>query len=97
MNIGRRGGGVRPVYPASLRISDKTKILPLLRLCLSHESEDSGSCRSPAIDHESMLGQMFDSTGVHTSDYKDYINAITDGIPAIQFPNTRTSSAAGGG
>lgn len=84
-------------YPASLRISDKTKILP--RFGFAYHINPKTVIRSGAgIYDETMLGQMFYSlTGVHTSDYKDYINAITNGVPAIQFPNTRTSAAAGGG
>lgn len=84
-------------YPASLRISDKKKILP--RLGIAYHVTDKTVVRAGAgIYDETMLGQMFYSlTGVHTSDYRDYINSITGGVPAIQFPNTRTSTVAGYG
>ncbi len=83
--------------PDTLRISDKKKILP--RLGLAYRLNDKTVIRTGAgLYDQTLLGQIFYSlTGVHTSDYESYQNAITNGVAAIQFPNTKTGTAASGG
>ncbi len=82
-------------YPASLRLSDKDKVLPRLGIAY-HLNEKTVIRTGAGIYDETMLGQMFYSlTGVHTSNYQDYPNSITGGVPAIQFPNTRSNTIAG--
>lgn len=84
-------------YPESLRISDKKKIVP--RLGITYRLNDKTVVRTGGgMYDETMLGQMFYSlTGVHTSNYQDYPNSITNGVPLIQFPDTRSSTTAGYG
>lgn len=83
--------------PDTLRISDKKKILP--RLGIAYRLNDKTVIRTGAgIYDQTILGQIFYSlTGIHTSDYKSYQNSIANGVPAIQFPNTKTGTAASGG
>jgi hypothetical protein len=83
--------------PDTLRVSDKTNILP--RLGLAYRINDKTVIRTGAgIYDQTILGQMFYSlTGVHTSDYRSFQNSIVNGAAAIQFPNTKTGTAVSGG
>jgi hypothetical protein len=80
--------------PQTLRVSDKTNILP--RLGLAYRLNDKTVIRAGAgIYDQTILGQVFYSlTGIHTSDYESYENTITNGVAAIQFPNTKTGTAS---
>lgn len=80
--------------PASLRFSDKNDIEP--RLSFAYRLSNKTVIRAGAgMYNETLLGQMFYSlTGVHTSDYRSFTNSITNGVAAIQFPNTRTAAAS---
>ena len=39
---------------------------------------------------------FYSLTGVHTSDYRSFTNSITNGVAAIQFPNTKTAAGSNG-
>jgi Carboxypeptidase regulatory-like domain/TonB dependent receptor-like, beta-barrel len=80
--------------PDTLRISDKLNILP--RLSFAYRVTDKTVVRAGAgIYDQTLMGQVFYSlTGIHTSDYRAFPNSITNGIAAIQFPNTKSASAA---
>jgi len=80
--------------PSTLRFGDKKGILP--RLSLAYRVSDKWVVRAGAgMYDETILGTIFYSlTGIHTSDYRAFINSSTAGVPAIQFPNTRTSNGA---
>ncbi len=49
------------------------------------------------IYDQTVLGEIFYSlTGIHTSDYRALVNAFSNGVPAIQFPNTKSSISTNG-
>ena len=83
-------------FPDRLRISDKRKILP--RLSLAYKLSDKTVFRAGAgIYDETLLGSIFYSlTGIHTSDYRAFVNSFTGGVPAIQFPNTKSNISTSG-
>lgn len=82
--------------PEALRISDKKKILP--RLSFAYRLTDKTVIRAGAgLYDETLMGTIFYSlTGIHTSDYRQYNNSFTNGQPAIQFPNTKSTSSISG-
>ncbi|HXJ44217.1 MAG TPA: TonB-dependent receptor [Bryobacteraceae bacterium] len=82
--------------PASLRFSDKNDVMP--RLSFAYRLSDKTVIRAGAgMYNETLLGQMFYSlTGVHTSDYRAFPNSITNGVAAIQFPNTKSAVSSNG-
>jgi hypothetical protein len=82
--------------PEALRIADKKKILP--RLSFAYRLTDKTVIRAGAgLYDETLLGTIFYSlTGIHTSDYRAFINSFSNGQPAIQFPNTKSTSSTSG-
>ena len=83
--------------PEALRKSDKTKVLP--RLSFAYRLTNKTVIRAGAgMYDETLLGTIFYSlTGIHTSDYRTYPNSFSGGQPAIQFPNTKSTTVGGGG
>ena len=76
--------------PETLRISDKTVFLP--RLSFAYRLNDKTVIRAGGgMFDQTLLGSVFYSLlGIHTSDYRVYLNSIDNGTPAFQFPNTHT-------
>ncbi len=82
--------------PETLRFGDKKKILP--RLSFAYRLSDKTVIRAGAgLYDETILGTIFYSlTGIHTSDYRAFINSFSNGQPAIQFPNTKSNASTTG-
>lgn len=76
-------------FPETLRVSDKTKFLP--RLSFAYRLNDKTVIRAGGgLFDQTLLGSLFYGLiGIHTSDYRTYLNSITaTGQPAFVFPNT---------
>ncbi|MGI8960025.1 MAG: carboxypeptidase regulatory-like domain-containing protein [Bryobacteraceae bacterium] len=76
-------------FPETLRFSDKTKFLP--RLSFAYRLNDKTVIRAGGgLFDQTLLGDIFYALiGIHTSDYRTYLNSITgSGQPAYVFPNT---------
>jgi hypothetical protein len=82
--------------PDTLRFTDYGKILP--RLSVAYRLSNKTVLRAGAgLYDETVLGSIFYSlTGIHTSNYQQFNNAITSGVPAIQFPNTKSGDVSNG-
>jgi hypothetical protein len=80
--------------PDTLRVSDKLKILP--RLSFAYRLTNKTVIRAGAgMYDQTLMGQVFYSlTGIHTSDYRAFPNSISNGVAAIQFPNTKSASTS---
>lgn len=83
-------------FPETLRIADKKKIMP--RLSFAYRLTNKTVIRAGAgMYDQTLMGQVFYSlTGIHTSDYRVFPNSITNGVAAIQFPNTKTGTGSSG-
>lgn len=79
--------------PETLRIGDKKKFLP--RFGFAYRLNDKTVIRGGAgLYDETLLGAVFFSlTAIHTSDVREFPNAIVSGTPQIRFPNTELSGA----
>ncbi len=82
--------------PESLRMADKNKILP--RLSFAYRLSNNTVVRAGAgIYDQTVLGEIFYSlTGIHTSDYRAFINSFSNGVPVVQFPNTKGNVSSTG-
>jgi hypothetical protein len=82
--------------PDRLRFTDYGKILP--RLSVAYRLSNKTVIRAGAgLYDETVMGTIFYSlTGIHTSNYQQFNNSITSGVPAIQFPNTKSGDVSNG-
>ncbi|HUY14590.1 MAG TPA: carboxypeptidase regulatory-like domain-containing protein [Terriglobia bacterium] len=77
--------------PSSLRFADKNMFLP--RLSFAYRLSSKTVVRAGAgMYNEAVLGGIeYSLTGTTSTDYRQFNNSFTNGVPTIQFPDTRGS------